>query len=206
MTEVTINVAGDSEYPEYLRMLVVGQPGVGKTTLASNFPNPLWINAGCGITTLARMGDIPYVNVNNEMDLFAVKQLLDRGPQEREYVLGRPVDTLVVDTVDELQRILMAERLNTERRSETKMEDWGWLNARFHAIFGGLTQLPLNVVFIAHTKDVSVGEDRSSSLGLRVSLLSISMSMLICLCGCVRLRSRCQNLKRSVSLELSSWV
>jgi hypothetical protein len=159
MSEVKINVAGADEYPEYLRMLIVGQPGVGKTTLASRFPNPLWVNAGSGITTLAKLGDIPYVNVSSEMDLFGLKQLLSRSSGEREELIGRPVDTLVVDTVDELQRLLLVERLKNEKRSETKMEDWGWLNQRFHAIFAGLTQLPLHVVFIAHTKDVSVGDD-----------------------------------------------
>ena len=159
MTDVTINISGKDEYPEYLRMLIVGQPGVGKTTFASKFPNPIWVNAGCGITTLAKMGDVPYVNVSSEVELFGLKQLLDRDASERENLIGRPVDTLVVDTVDELQRLLLAERLVNEKRSETKLEDWGWLNTRFHAIFGGLTQLPMNVVFIAHTKDVSVGDD-----------------------------------------------
>ena len=159
MTSIQINTSGSNEYPNYLRILVAGQPGVGKTFFASKFPNPLWINAGCGISTLARIGDIPYINVSNEMDLFAVKQLLDRDSKGRESLIGRPVDTLVVDTVDELQRLLLVERLKNEKRSETKMEDWGWLNSRFHAIFAGLVQLPVNVVFVSHTKDVNVGDD-----------------------------------------------
>jgi hypothetical protein len=157
MTEIDINFCGEDEYPSHMRVLIVGQPGVGKTTLAAQFPNPLWINAACGITTLARIGGIPYVDFTCEMDLFNVKQLVDSG--DAENLIGRPIETIVIDSVDEMQRLLLIERLNNERRAETKLDDWGWLNARMHAIFGGLSQLPVNLVVIAHTKDVNVGDE-----------------------------------------------
>lgn len=157
MSEIELNFSGQEEYPTHIRMLVVGQPGVGKTTLASHFPNPLWVNAACGIPTLARIGGIPYINFSSEMDLFAVKELIDSGKSEE--LAGFPIETLVIDSVDELQRLLMLERLRNEHRSETKLEDWGWLNTRLHAIFSGLIQLPVNLVIISHTKEVNVNDD-----------------------------------------------
>jgi len=157
VTEFNVHFAGQDELPSHIRMLLVGQPGVGKTTLASMFPNPLWINAACGMTTLAKIGGIPYVDFTCEMDLFNIKELIDSG--EAEKLLGHPVETIVIDSVDEMQRLLLLERLANENRSETKLDDWGWLNSRMHAIFGGLSQLPINLIVIAHTKDVNVGDE-----------------------------------------------
>jgi len=157
MTEFSVNISGKDEFPKHARVLLVGQPGVGKTFAATSFPNPLWINAACGLTTLASIGGIPYVNYSTENDLFTVKEFLDSG--RAESVLGQKIETLVIDSVDELQRLLLVERLKKERRTETKLDDWGWLNSRLHAIMSGLDQLALNVVFISHTKEVNVGED-----------------------------------------------
>ncbi len=152
-----VKVSGQEEFPKHLRMLVVGQPGVGKTTFAARFPNTLWVDAACGISTLSRIGDIPFVKFNVESDLFKVKTLIESGALEEQ--LGRAVDTLVVDTVDELQRLLLVERLRAQSRTETKLDDWGWLNSRLHAIFAGLGELNLNIIYVSHTKDVNVGDD-----------------------------------------------
>jgi hypothetical protein len=158
--QLAVNISGDQQFPKHLRMLVVGQPGVGKTTFASRFPNPLWVNAACGLPTLARIGGIPFVDFNVESDLFNVKRMIESG--EAQDSLGRDIDTLVVDSVDEMQRLLLVERLRSQNRSETKLDDWGWLNSRLHAIFAGLADLDeigVHIIYIAHTKDVNVGDD-----------------------------------------------
>lgn len=155
--EFEARYAGVDDWPQYARILVVGSPGVGKTTLASRFPNPLWVNCKAGTTTLARLG-MPYVNVATESELFSLRNFLALDADEREAAFGRPVDTLVIDTVDELQRLLLVDRLKSERRTEAKLEDFGWLSTRFHAIFEGLTQLPVHLVFVAHSKDVNMGD------------------------------------------------
>lgn len=153
-----LNVSGSDQWPKYIRSLVVGQPGVGKTTFAAGFENPIFANTACGLTTLARIGNVPFVNILLESDLLDLKNALDRSPEEREKLFGRKVDTLVVDTVDELQRILLVERLASERRSEIEIKDWGWISDRLHAIFSGLCQLQMNIIFITHTKEVTVAE------------------------------------------------
>lgn len=155
--DLNISYTGAGEFPSKLRILLAGQAGVGKTTFASRFPNPLWVNAACGMTTLAKIGGVPYVNFSREMDLFAVKQMIESGSSEE--AIGLKVDTLVIDSIDEMQRILLSERLKSENRSETKLEDWGWLNNRLHAIFGGLSQLPVHIIYVCHTKEVTFFEN-----------------------------------------------
>jgi len=157
MTDLSVNISGKNEFPTNARVLLVGQPGVGKTFATTSFPNPFWVDAACGITTLAKIGGIPYINYTLENNLFSLKEHIDSGALNDS--LGYEVQTLVIDSVDEMQRLLLVERLKNERRTETKLDDWGWLNSRMHAIFAGLGQLDMNVVFISHTKEVNLGDE-----------------------------------------------
>jgi hypothetical protein len=160
MQQFELRTAGGDEYPNRLRMLVVGPPGAGKTTLAASFPNPIFATAGGDLTTLSRIGTVPYVNVGSIKDLYYLKLALDRPTEEITELFGRKVETLVIDTVDELQRILLWEHVSNEGRTDTVAGDWGWIAERFHTIFQGLKQLDLHLLVLARTKDVHYSNDR----------------------------------------------
>lgn len=155
---IELHLTGADQWPKYIRLLVVGAPGVGKTTAAAKFPNPIFANAGAGLTSLAQLGKLPFVNITSEVDLYELKTALDRPAEEREVLFGRPIDTLVIDCLDEFQRSLMGERLINEGRQEFDYKDWNWIADRLNAIFGGLDQLDMHVVVICHSKDVNDGD------------------------------------------------
>ena len=158
MIDLDIYTTGKREYSDYFRMLVAGPSGSGKTRFAATFPNPIWANAKGGLMSIADKA-IPYVDIYEQSDLLKLKIALEEGDaKSRERRFGRPVDTLVIDTIDEFQRILLAERLMNERRGETMASDYGWLGQTMHSIFEGLQDLPLHVVVICHLKDVVDGE------------------------------------------------
>lgn len=159
MSDLVVNIAGADEFPSTVKALVVGQPGVGLADFATSFPNPIWANMGSNLTTLARLGSVPYVNVSGEKDLFALKVALDRPEAERTALFGRPIETLVIDSVDELQSLMMANRLVKEGRTETKVDDWGWIAKRLNSIFKGITNLDINIVILCHTKEVNLGPE-----------------------------------------------
>ena len=156
-----LHTAGADEYPSRLRMLVVGAPGSGKTTLAASFPHAIFASSGGDLTTLSRSGSVPYVNVDTIKDLYLLKQALDRPAEERTELFGQRVDTLVIDTVDELQRLLLWEHVRNEGRTDTVAGDWGWIAERFHSIFTGFKQVDINLVILARTKDVQYGESKA---------------------------------------------
>lgn len=152
MTEVTINFSGQDELDNRIKMLVAGTSGSGKTRFALTAPNPIFANCLSGVATLAMHPGTPFVNVAGETDLLALKVALDRSPEEREELFGFPVETLVVDTVDEFQRRLLQERLVSQKRELPIFEDWNWLGVRCNSIFGGLAGLDINVIFLLHIK------------------------------------------------------
>ena len=161
MEQFDLHTAGADEYPKRLRMLIVGPPGSGKTHLASTFPNALFACSGGDLTTLSHRGNVPYVNVDTLKDLYLLKQALDRPIEERTELFGREIDTLVIDTVDELQRLLLWEHVRNEGRTDTVAGDWGWIAERFHFIFEGLKQVDIHLVILARTKDVQYGESHA---------------------------------------------
>ena len=151
-----IHKTGSNEFSKHVKMLVAGQPGSGKTRFASTFPNPVFANALGGLMSIAEKG-VRYVDIHSEADMLQMKMMLDGFGVDTEEHFHGPVETLVVDTLDEFQRILLSERLASQKRSETTAGDWGWLSQRMHTIVEGLVRLPMNVVFVTHIKDVSDG-------------------------------------------------
>lgn len=157
--QLTVNFSGINEYPLRCRMLVAGAAGVGKTHLGTFLPNPIYANFSAGLTTLARIGNVPYVTVLDEKTLHGLHLALDRSAEEREKLFGRPIDTLVIDTVDGMQRTLMESRLQREGRTETEVSDWGWIAQRLHKIFTKLSELDLHILILTHLKEVPVGDN-----------------------------------------------
>ena len=137
--------AGAEDVSSYVRIVVSGAPGSGKTTFATTAPNVIWAAAAPGFSPLAKQG-IRYVNIGNENDLFNLKLALEEGSVE--------ADTLVIDSVDELQRRLFIQKLKADNRNTIKNEDWNWVEAKMNGIFDSLSELPIHIIYITHTKDV----------------------------------------------------
>ena len=144
---VEIRHAGKGEYPGPLRMLVAGYPGVSKTKFAANFPKPVFaFCGGCG-PELAVQG-AAYGNIQSEGNLFELV----------EFIKDSDYKTLVIDTLDGFQNILLDNRLKDQHRAERKVDDYVWLEQRLRAIFTGLVKLPQDIVVLASMRDLIVQE------------------------------------------------
>lgn len=146
---LTIKRTGAADYGRYIKMLVCGDPGAGKTLLSSTFPNALYASAEGGLMSIADR-NIPYVEIRNMNTLLKLKNTLDQSPEVRAQQLGFPVDTLVIDTIDEVQRIMIRERLEKERKESMTLPDWGYIGEQMQALIRGLRNLDMHVVFTCH--------------------------------------------------------
>ena len=121
------------------KIIIYGEAGVGKTTLASQFPNPLFGDAEDSTRNL----DVPRVNINDYDD--AINFLKE--------VKNEKFDTIVIDTVDWLENA-------TVKKFEIKIQknnDYGRsyieLKERFTTIIdllNAIVESGKNVVLLAH--------------------------------------------------------
>ena len=81
------------------RILVYGPPGIGKTTLAAEFPSPVFLQVEDGTP-----GDLELVSFGKLDSFGAVMAAL-----EALYVEDHDFQTIVVDSVTELQKLVFAE-------------------------------------------------------------------------------------------------
>jgi len=124
---ITVNRTGDQDYGEKLTMALVGGPGKGKTRFAATAKNPYFLNAEGGLMSIAAQ-QIPYTTIESTSQLLEIMTFLStHGRQGAKDVMGIEIDTVVIDTFDEIQRILIRERLDATRQTELKPGDWTWV-------------------------------------------------------------------------------
>ena len=156
---------GNKEYGRYIKVLLCGDPGAGKTLLSSTFPDPLYASAEGGMMSVAGRG-LPYVEIRSSEELLQLKNVLDQDKPVREQMLAQamgvdqpiPVQTIVIDTIDQISRILQDERKTANKKDALAIADWGWLGDQMRAIISGFRNLPMHVVFTCHLKQADDSE------------------------------------------------
>lgn len=148
---------GSAEYGRWIKALICGEPGSGKTLFSSTFPNAIFASVEGGLMSIASR-NIPFVDIEDTTQLEELKIHLNLPPAEREKYLGVKVDTVVLDTIDEIQGLFIKERLNDQKQDVMKIQDWGWLKDELTALLRGFRNLDMHVVFTCHVKSVQEDE------------------------------------------------
>lgn len=153
MTGLSVQITGDAEYGRFIKALFCGDPGSGKTLISSTFPNPVFASAEGGLMSIARR-KIPYVKIDATEKLLHLKSAMEQAPETRAKLLGIPgrVDTVVVDTIDEVARMFIRERLESQKREALAIADWGWLGDQMRGMIRAFRNLDMHVVFTCHLK------------------------------------------------------
>lgn len=163
MSTIEVAITGDEEYGRYIKALICGDPGSGKTLISSTFPNVLYASAEGGLMSIARR-KLPYVKITASEQLLALKNAMEQDAEVRAKLLGLDkrgltrVDTIVIDTIDEMGRILVKERLEQTRKDTFQIADWGWLGDQMRGIVRAFRNLDMHVVFTCHLKQTEDGE------------------------------------------------
>ena len=152
-----------SEGEGFIKALIMGEPGVGKTRSAGFWPKPIFADTEKGRMSVADL-HVPYVEITSSVDMFALTDELER--ECKRPASQRRFQTLVIDTVDALQRIVMDERLQSEKKETfSGWGDWGYLDARMMQFISRLHRLRMNIVVNCHLKGSSSGDDGPQILG-----------------------------------------
>lgn len=111
------------------RILIYGAPKIGKTTLASEFPNPVFIQIEDGENTNSSPEGWNRDDIRNFGDVLGAMQALYEG--EHNYC------TLVVDSLSELQKMIYEEtcaRGDDKGEVKQRIEDFGYGKGYVYAI------------------------------------------------------------------------
>src|SRR6478735_6702794 len=138
-----IKQAGLAEYleggSEKIKVLIAGTPGSGKTRLSSFSPRPIYADCEGGLMSVADR-NVPYGRIKTEQDMDAFLDILRQEAMRPQ--AQRRWETVVVDTLDKYQRIVIA----------------GYLDAAMNRLIATLMELPFNIIVLAHVKETKIGQ------------------------------------------------
>ena len=133
--------------PSTVKMMIYGQAGMGKTTVALSSPKPLLLDFDNGVkrVNLAHLEGVDIVQVGSWQD---VQQVLLEDLTAYQ--------TIVVDTIGKMMDFIISYKCGTR---QPQIRDWGGINAEFSWMTRTLSSLNKNVVFVAHRDTRKEGDD-----------------------------------------------
>lgn len=146
-----------------LRVVMYGVEGIGKTTLASQFPKPIFLDTE-GSTVHLDVDRVP--NPNDESDP-VLRTWLDLTGAMLALIRDRQgYETVVIDSADWAERLATVHLLASDKeKKKTSIEDFGFgkgyvmlaeIVGKCLALCDEMVRAGLNVVWVAHSKVVRV--------------------------------------------------
>ena len=146
---------------------IYGQGGVGKSTLASTAPNPIFIDAEQGTKAFAARGiDVPVVQVKSWDEVVEAFKLIKDD---------KAFETIVIDPVDRFLDLLIDKVRNG---GDMSLKKFGEVKDRMRRFIWAAKESGKHVVFVAHETT-----DRDDDAQIRKPMLQVNLSTeLINLC------------------------
>ena len=165
--------ASDIEISEYLKCLVYGSWGTGKTWFIGTAPKPLYVlDVDSGMQTLEGLPQTEYDDYSPNDDPKDLKPLVDLTTKVNELVDDCPYETVALDSATVLAQLVKNRiiTLNNRWNADNKMriQDWGVLADELTEIFSGLQSIDANVIITGHNR-VVLNEDTNAKLYLPLS-------------------------------------
>lgn len=142
-----IRKATELEVPRTIKMMVYGQAGMGKSTLALSTPKPLLLDFDNGVKRI------------NKFHLDVVDAVQVKSWQDVQSVLQEDLssyETIVVDTIGKMMDFIITYKCGMR---QPQLRDWGGVNQEFSWFVRTLGTLNKNVVFVAHRDTRKEGDD-----------------------------------------------
>lgn len=177
--------------PSTVKMMIYGQAGMGKTTVALSAPKPLLLDFDNGVkrVNMAHLDGIDIVQVSSWQD---VQQVLQEDLSTYQ--------TIVVDTIGKMMDFIITYKCGTR---QPQIRDWGGINAEFSWMTRTLSSLNKNVVFVAHRDTRKDGDDTVFIPALREKSYNSIVTELDLL-GYLEMRNENGVQKRTVTFDPTS--
>ena len=142
-----IKKPSELEIPSTVKMMIYGQAGMGKSTLALSAPKPLLLDFDNGVKriNMSHLEGVDIVQITKWQD---VQQVLQENLSAYE--------TIVIDTVGKMMDFIISFKCGTRQPC---IKDWGGINQEFTWLTRTVSSLNKNVVFVAHRDTRKEGDD-----------------------------------------------
>ena len=87
--------------PAFVKVLVYGSSGAGKTTLIPSLPNPIALSAEAGLLSI-RGADIPYIEIGSIADLTEAYTWLRESDEAAQY------ESVAIDSISEIAEVVLS--------------------------------------------------------------------------------------------------
>ena len=140
-----------------IKMLVYGEPGIGKTTLALSSPQPVLFDFDGGISRVNKAHQCPTLQVKSWDEALAALDELEKGEV--------PCKTIVIDTAGKMldfmsEYIMRNDPKMKMRDGSLALKGYGQRKVMFTNLIKRISLMGKNVVFVAHEKEDKDGETR----------------------------------------------
>lgn len=139
--------AAQLELPKTIKMMIYGQAGTGKSSLALSMPKPLLLDFDGGVSRVnaSHLEGVAVAQIsswNEALELFSNDL--------------SPFETIIVDTAGKMMDFIIAYKCGSR---QPQIRDWGGINGEFNNFTRNLAMLGKNVVYIAHRDTSRDGDD-----------------------------------------------
>lgn len=186
-----IKKSNELTIPSTVKMMIYGQAGMGKSTLALSAPKPLLLDFDNGVkrVNMAHLENVDIVQITQWQD---VQQVLQEDLSCYQ--------TIVVDTIGKMMDFIITYKCGTR---QPQIRDWGGINAEFSWLARTLSSLNKNVVFVAHRDTRKEGDDTVFIPALREKSYNSIVTELDLL-GYLEMRNENGSQKRTITFDPTS--
>lgn len=145
------------EFVTTIKMLVYGQPGIGKSTMALSAPNPVLFDFDGGVQRVNVAFQCPTLQVKNwEEALQALEELRDDAVE---------CSTIVIDTAGKMldfmsDYIMRNDSKMRMRDGSLSLKGYGARKVMFQNFLRDVAMMGKNIVFVAHEREEKDGETK----------------------------------------------
>lgn len=155
----------------YLKVLLHGGPGTGKTLTALSFPAPVVLDLEGGTVLYSDVAPFDVLRTKDIRKIEAAIEELVRDPQGYGTIIVDPL-TVLWQLLQDAGQGLVDGRKNGRDSLETgqvlSAREWGLIKRRYNSILTRLNNLPLHVVLIARDTDLYEGKgDALTKIGIK---------------------------------------
>lgn len=138
------------DQPRYIKALIYGQAGSGKTRFCADAPNPFWFDFESSTETLRHWPEYKHIQSKKPKDVDELRRDI------LATIKDGTVETIVIDSITTSLDYYLRQHMDKVAKTRDKYliheADYKYATQVFTDLFGFLQAAPINVVIIGHER------------------------------------------------------